>query len=210
MTSQRNPTPANQSGRIDRFIHLSLTLTAGVALTTSVLAVALIAWYGTSSKSRATLNFAVTTFATVAGVTSAVYALRGIKLNLDDKKIDRSLTYIQRWNDPAYFQLKNTAAEIYHQIQKKSTSVERRQFIIEQVYGEPQKKQEISNLLNFLEEMSLCIENGLLDEKLMFEYYRYIVITYCNTFQEFIDISREDKRSQKLYIGLTNLRDRWK
>lgn len=203
------PTTPLSKREPDGFLKISLNLTMGIGITTFIAALTLIAvhFHDSKLKYRDTLNFAVTTLATAAGISSAVYALRGIEISLEDKKIDRTLRYIQIWNDPSYFTVRKIAAEIYNDL--KNLDPQKRTDYINKLYGDADKKQEIVNVLNFLEEMSMCVYLGLVDETILKEFYRYIVGTYYATFKLFIDLSRSDKNNERLYINLTNLCARW-
>lgn len=191
----------------DGFLKISLNLTLGIGVTTMISALALIAVHFGQPKYRESLNFVVTTFATAAGISTAVYALRGIEIGLEDKKIDRTLRYIQVWNDPSYFNARKLAAEINNDL--KNLDVYKRNEYINQLYANTEKKQEIVNVLNFLEEMSTCIHKGLVYEGYLKEFYRYILCNYCETFKLFIDTSRREKHSPRLYIHLTELCEQW-
>lgn len=202
------PTTPPSKREPDGFLKISLNLTMGIGITTFIAALTLIAVHFYESKYRDTLNFAVTTLATAAGISSAVYALRGIEINLEDKKIDRTLRYIQIWNDPSYFSVRQIAAKIHKDL-KPLDDTESNEYM-NQIYADAEKKQEIVNILNFLEEMSMCVHFGLIDEKSLKEFYRYIVCTYCDTFTLFVHRSRREKQSPRLYIHLTDLCEQWR
>jgi len=193
----------------DGFLKISLNLTLGIGVSTIISALALIVVHFCYPKYRDSLNFAVTTFATAAGISSAVYALRGIEIGLEDKKIDRTLRYIQVWNDPSYFNARKLAAEINNDLKNLDNTFKRNDYI-NQLYANTEKKQEIVNVLNFLEEMSACIHEGLVYEGYLKEFYRYILRNYCETFKLFIDTSRKDKENPRLYIHLTELCEQWR
>lgn len=202
------PTTPLSKREPDGFLKISLNLTMGIGITTFIAALTLIAVHFHESKYRDTLNFAVTTLATAAGISSAVYALRGIEINLEDKKIDRTLRYIQIWNDPSYFSVRQIAAKIHKDL--KPLDDTKSNEYMNQIYADAEKKQEIVNILNFLEEMSMCVHFGLVDEKSLKEFYRYIVCTYCDTFTLFVHRSRKERNNPKLYIHLTELCEQWR
>jgi Domain of unknown function (DUF4760) len=202
------PTTSLAKKEPDGFLKISLNLTLGIGITTFISALALIAVHFGQPKYRDSLNFVVTTLATAAGISTAVYALRGIEINLEDKKMDRTLRYIQVWNDPNYFVTRKIAAEIHKEL-KNLDPIQCNDYI-NKLYGDADKKQEIANILNFLEEMSMCVHLGVLDEKVLKDFYRYIVHTYCDNFKLFVDISRQEKKNPNLYINLTDLCQRWR
>ncbi|MEP6518779.1 DUF4760 domain-containing protein [Microcoleus vaginatus] len=205
------PTTPLSKREPDGFLKISLNLTMGIGITTFIAALTLIAvhFHDSQSKYRDTLNFAVTTLATAAGISSAVYALRGIEINLEDKKIDRTLRYIQIWNDPSYFSVRQIAAKIHKDLKPLANDDTKSNEYMNQIYADAEKKQEIVNILNFLEEMSMCVHFGLVDEKSLKEFYRYIVCTYYDTFTLFIHRSRKERNNPKLYIHLTELSEQW-
>lgn len=202
------PTTSLSKREPDGFLKISLNLTLGIGVTTFISALALIAVHFGQPKYRESLNFVVTTLATAAGISTAVYALRGIEIGLEDKKIDRTLRYIQIWNDPSYFSARKLAAEVNNDLKK--LDAQQSNDYINQLYANTEKKQEIVNVLNFLEEMSTCIHEGLVYESYLKEFYRYILRNYCETFNLFIETSRKEKKSPKLYIHLTDLCNQWK
>ncbi|NJS11836.1 MAG: DUF4760 domain-containing protein [Microcoleus sp. CSU_2_2] len=204
------PTTPLSKREPDGFLKISLNLTMGIGITTFIAALTLIAvhFHDSKSKYRDTLNFAVTTLATAAGISSAVYALRGIEINLEDKKIDRTLRYIQIWNDPSYFSVRQIAAKIHKDL--KPLDDTKSNEYMNQIYADTEKKQEIVNILNFLEEMSMCVHFALVDEKSLKEFYRYIVCTYYDTFTLFVHRSRKERNNPKLYIHLTELSEQWR
>lgn len=208
------PTTSLSKREPDGFLKISLNLTVGIGVTSLTTALVLIGFHVYQPKFRETLNFAVATLATAAGISTAVYALRGIEINsedkkidLEDKKIDRTLRYIQIWNDPSYFSSRKIAAEIHKEL--KDLEQTQKNTYINQLYSDADRKQEIVNILNFLEEMSMCVHFGLVDEKSLKEFYRYIVRTYCETFNLFVVTSRNEKNNPRLYIHLTDLCQQW-
>lgn len=65
-----------------------------------------------------TLTFAATTFATSAGAVGAFYAYRNLSQSTNSKVIDRSLSYLHRWNDAQYIPLREASLKIFEQIRK--------------------------------------------------------------------------------------------
>ncbi len=179
------------------------------------------------------LNFAATALTTsIAGVT-AFYALQGLKQNTavqqslkdleeksqqeareqqeKDRKIDRTLMYIMRWNDLQYARLKKSVVEVHDEINNGYfTPLEKEEKLKKYLEEYPQKIQDITNILNFLEAMSICIQEDVVDEELLHKFYRFIVIRYWRTFEPFVSNRRKKMDNPKIYEGLENLYYRWK
>jgi hypothetical protein len=181
---------------------------------------------------RDALTFAATALTTsIAGVT-AFYALQSLKQNTaiqeslreleekaqketrdlaeKDRKIDRTLTYIVRWNDLQYARLKKSVAEVHDEINNgRFNPLEREEKLKEYLDTNPHKIQDITNVLNFLEGMSLCIHENIVDEELLYKFYRFIVIRYWNTFEPFVRNRRKKMDNQSIYNGLEKLYLKW-
>lgn len=196
-------------GDPDKFQQVNISLTLRIGLISFLLSIFLTLVHAVKKEYRETLTFLVTALATSAGGTSAFYALRSIQQNVESQVIDRTLVYITRWNDPEYLPVRKTAAEIYHLISGKSV-VDQEKILTDYLDQNPDKKQDITNVLNFLEEMAICIEKGIIKEDLIYNFYRYIVLTYCETFAVFITQNRRMKNNSSLYKGLTDLDEKWK
>ncbi|BAY80567.1 hypothetical protein NIES267_00240 [Calothrix parasitica NIES-267] len=182
---------------------------------------------------REALSFAATALTTsIAGV-SAFYALQSIKQNADaqeifrleqeksqkeardieekDRKIDRTFNYIMRWNDLEYARIKKSVAQIHDEITNGfSTPLEKEDKLKKYLEDNPLKEQDITNILNFLEAMSICIKKEIVNEDLLHEFYRFIVIRYWETFESIVIYRRKKMDNPKIYEGLELLAQKWK
>jgi hypothetical protein len=188
---------------------ISISLRIGLISFFAAFVITLLFYNVKNKDDRDSLTFFVTALATSAGITSAVYALRSIKQNAESQIIDRTLTYIQRWNNPEYLPVRKTAQEI-HQLLHKQPPGEQAKFLLDYLDKNPAIRQEITNVLNFLEEMSLCIKNKIIKEELLLDFYKGIVKTYYEDFHVYITEKRRERDNPNIYIALTNLYERWK
>ncbi len=187
----------------------------------------------TNNKNREALSFAATALTTsIAGV-SAFYALQSIKQNTaaqqlfrleqekaqkeardieeKDRKIDRTFKYIMRWNDLQYARIKKSVAQTHDEITNGfSTPLEKEEKLKKYLEDNPQKEQDITNILNFLEAMSICIKKEIVNEDLLYEFYRFIVIRYWKIFEPIVINRRKKMDNPKIYEGLEFLAKKWK
>lgn len=70
------------------------------------------------------------------------------------------------------------------------------------------EQDDLKYVLNFYEYVAVGIKYGDLDEQIMCDTLRGIVISLCSEFREYIKSRQEI--NPRLYINLTNLRDKWK
>ncbi|MDJ0733059.1 MAG: DUF4760 domain-containing protein [Nostocaceae cyanobacterium] len=225
-----NPSPDN----ITTF-NISFRFSIKASVVAFIIAAPFIFLYAkTNDKSqKEALNFAATALTTsIAGVT-AFYALQSLKQNIavqqslkefeersqqetreadeKDRKIDRTLIYIMRWNDLEYVRLKKSVVEVHDEINNGHfTPLEKEERLKKYLEEHPQKIQDITTILNFLEAMSICIQEDIVDENLLNKFYRFIVIRYWNTFEPFVNTRRKKMDNHKIYEGLENLYSKWK
>lgn len=155
------------------------------------------------------LTFAATTFATSAGGLGAFYAYRNLSQSTNSKAIDRSLLYLQRWNDAQYVPLREASLKIFEQIRKQPPE-QQDKFLIDYFETNPLEKQKIITILNFLTEMALCIEYEIVDEIFLKRYFKAIVQDYCEDFHAFINQRRGNGHNKEVYKSLIELYERWR
>jgi hypothetical protein len=153
---------------------------------------------------RKTLEFFASVLGTSAGVTSAFYVGQGIALNARSKKIDRTTVFISRWSDPAFANIRRAGHEIDGMLD--GIPHDKHPDIIQTALDKDlELKMRVTDALNFLEEVALCSQLGIIDPLVTEKFYRSIMQTYCSTFGLWIERVRRDKKNRLLFCNLTNL-----
>lgn len=197
-------------GRIGA-LNVSIPITVGF-LATIVTSGLTFAFHISNAETRKTLEYLSACIGTSVGVTSAFYVGQNIQLNAHEKKIDRTIVYIARWSDPALDSMRKAVYLINEAIRsaKMETPHARDSDVINQKLEEDLSLRiSIHNALNFLEDLATCIEQGIVDEKLLHCFYKSIVTTYARTFEVWIQQLRSEKKNPQLFRALTDLCDRW-
>ena len=127
----------------------------------------------------------------------------------ESQLIDRTLLYVARWNDSQYWPARKIAQE-FHKLRGNQSLNNQKQFVIDYVAHNPEANQDIINLLNFLEDMAICIKKGIVKEELLYDYYRFIVIDFYETFYDFIQQRRTERNNKKIFQSLTDLSEKWR
>lgn len=204
----------------DKYGQFTIKLSLRVGVSLFLISLGLTGIHALKKEYRETLTFLVTALATSAGAASAVYALRGIEQsavaqeldrqqNKEAQLIDRTLPYIARWNDPQYWQARKTASE-FNLLRNNQIINNEEQFLKDYLHKNTDAKQELLNILNFLEEVSLGLQKGIFKEDLLYDYYRGIICDFCKTFHYLIKQRREEKNNQKIFKALTDLYEKWR
>ena len=225
----------NQNPDIIAALNINFRFIIKASVLSLTIAAPFIFIYGTTNNKnhRETLNFAATAITTsIAGV-SAFHVLQSIRQNtvsqkllreqeeknkqetreleIKNLKIDRAFKYIMMWNDSQHTIFKNSVAEAHDFINDESlNALDKEEKIKKYLDDNPNKKQDIVNLLNFLESMSICIKEGIVDEDLLLKFYRFIVIRYWDTFDSYILTRRKATDNYKIYKELEMLSEKWK
>lgn len=192
-------------------LNISVPITVGFLATFATAGLSL-AYHISNEETRKTLNFLTACLGTSVGVTSAFYVGQNIKLNAHERKTDRTLVYMARWSDPA---LDSTRKAVYlineaiKQAKIETPNARESDVINQKLETDLSLRISIHDALNFLEDLATCIEQGIVDEKLLHRFYRSIVTTYCRTFEVWIQQLRSEKRNPQLFRALTDLCARW-
>jgi len=186
---------------------IKFTIGTGIVLT--VIGGSVVLAYIKYDNLRKILEFSTTVAATVAGLTGASYAAQSLTRSAEEAKIDRTLSFISRWNDPS-FEKKQVISLLRKAHDHANSTVEG--FIVQEIDKDDENnnlKSEINTILNFFEEMSLAIKNKLVDENTLYEFFKGIVLTYVEKFEPWMEVRRKNSKNKKIFQALTELRDRW-
>ncbi|WP_254011616.1 DUF4760 domain-containing protein [Limnofasciculus baicalensis] len=201
--------------------NIAITLRVGlISLLSSGILIATYILNKSNESNKSILNFVVATLSASATITGTFYVGKSIrqsaesqeldrKLSLESQKIDRTLLYIQRWNDSHYSSFKKLAYQI-HLLIKDQHQNQKGRIVREEIEKNPDLRMEVTEVLNFLEEMALCIKRDIIKEDLAVDFYRSIVLQYCDIFGVWIAQLRNEKEEHRLYQQLTDLYGKWK
>lgn len=163
----------------------------------------------TDKNSRNILNFIVATLSASATITGTFYVGHSIRQSVESEELDRTLSYMERWNNSHYSSFKKVAYQI-HLLVRNQPDNQKGKIVREQIEKDDDLKMEVTEVLNFLEELALCINKGLIKEDLALGFYRYIVIRYYEIFFVWIAQLRDETKNDNQYKELTTLYDKWK
>lgn len=195
--------PVGQIGKVEFPIGISS------ALTVLVIGAALIFWY--VPRLRDILTFLGAAFAMAAGVIAAYYIGKTLQITVNQRdeglnadKVDKAFSFIQRWNTAPLNERKlwwsllqdmrsRSAPEIDDLLQQ----VENRTMVVE--------------VLNFFEEMSLAVNEGLADEVTLAKFFRTILEGYYSLLADWINKQRTDRTHPRprVFIQFEELAKRW-
>ena len=151
------------------------------------------------------LPFAINTFATTAGASSAYYAYKSLRQAPKDKKQQKAYHLIERWNSPEMLALEVGAKQMIDDIKTSQQSVETYIEKAENI----NERYKATKVLNFFVEIAICIENEIADEAVLKSFFEVIVRDYCNKFHELIYYRRQGNGYIERYQKLVELKNKW-
>jgi hypothetical protein len=183
---------------------VKFTIGTGIVLT--IIGTAVVGAYVKNENWRKVLEFSTTVTATVAGLTGASYAAQSLTRSAEEAKIDRTLSFISRWNDPSFE--KKLVIQLLREVHDKPAS-EVKNFTVEKIDKDNDLKSEVNTILNFFEEMAITVNNNLVNEKTLYSFFRGIVLTHVKVFDPWIEHRRRISEGKKVFQSLTELHEHW-
>ena len=119
-------------------------------------------------------------------------------------KMQAALDFVHRWNDPQFFHTRKNAGPAL--LQFKELPEERKKTFV-------RENREIANdivdMLNVLEALSIAIQKDLVDEEFARLFFRGIVVGFWQNGQGFIETRRAERGNPRLFTELQKLFVQW-
>jgi Domain of unknown function (DUF4760) len=165
------------------------------------------------TKSRESIAFTVTTLTAALGGLAAFYALQELKQsfetrNLEEeaRRVERTMELISKWDEEQFAKARITIADL---LKPMSSNPNQSKELSNQLQSNPSAQQDATLSLNLLEKISVFCEAGLLNERLLKNFYRPIVLRCWDVLNIYI-IERRKEMNDELYEGLEKVYHRWK
>lgn len=146
-----------------------------------------------------------------AGLLSAYYIGRGLKITIEqrdkaliDQKISTAFGFIRCWNDPNLEHLRGQWRKLLDEISGKGEDE------ICGIMENHEKRTVAADVLNFFEEVSYAARSGVADMKTMHSIMGSILERYFAAVQPWIERHRTNKHQPTAYEHMEWLRDEWR
>ena len=157
------------------------------------------------------ITFVSSIVVATGAVVSAFYIGRGLVYNSQSQLQTRTLSFPARWNDPGFFHVKQSIHELRKALYEDSTiknDNDRRNKLQELIDADVKVKLNLTDVFNFFEEMSVCVDRGIVDTELLRRFFRSILVAYYEAF-EFWLVDRQ-RGSSLIFSNIGRLYTRWK
>jgi hypothetical protein len=180
----------------------------------AAVAVGLTIWYYVETKNtEKTLVFAAAVLAAAGAILAAFYAARAIgatlgvasasaKSQADDlaaRKRQAALRYVERWNEASMFHVRDVVRGLF------DTAHDGEEF--QKLLTE--KRTNVINFLNFLEEIAIARESGDVDERILRDAFRGVVETAWQRLQHWVGDQRRMRNRPRIWCKLEELARIW-
>lgn len=202
MANQKPKTPG-QLGEIRFPVRASLLL--GVLVITAGI------FYHLCPALRDTERFMATGFAMAAAILGAYYVGRGLQdtvrqreEEIRDRRVARAFHYVERWNDPALLTLKHKWRIIVDSAKDKSSEE-----LAKELADDLDKSTIVVEVLNFFEEISLAVNEGVADEETAIRLFGGAMREYFSTLKLWMEKRRAVRNRPKMWIEFETMILRW-
>jgi hypothetical protein len=154
------------------------------------------------------VKFVVSIFGTVATLTSAFYIGSGLHETALSRKRDRTVAMISAWNNSHYTSLRGSVLRpIGAKLAAINDPLIRETTALNYLQENPECEEGLITILNFLEEVSLYVNEDLADYEIAKSYFGSIIPRIATTFNSFIEHRRT--HNNNLYDELVFLASTW-
>jgi hypothetical protein len=199
--------PRNRRRRRRGGWRVAFTITFGIIAV--VVGAGLILLYLFWASARDELRFVVAALATVGGVASAYYIGSGLRATAESEKLTRTFAYPARWGDPPWAPARKATAELLKECQGKPEA-ERLAAIQKALKAKPELERDIIAVLNYLEELALAVNLGVVDEQIVKRFYRSTVVRGYRALAPWVKTHRDERESETIWSEIEALYDTWK
>jgi hypothetical protein len=146
------------------------------------------------------LVFIAAVLAGVGVLISAMNEIDSRREQIQAERAHRALQYIHDWNHPTFYHAKSKGREVLQHFEKLGHG--EHDYVTERI-------QNLMDILNFFESMSLAIQLGHVDGEIAKRFFRGIALEYWQTAKPWIDTRRAGKHNPRLLIEFENLSKLW-
>lgn len=191
-------------------LRLEIPLTLSIILIVAVTALTIS--YALWADARPTIRFLGIATGVAAGVLSAFYIGRGLKITIEqrdqaltDQKISRAFGFLRRWNDPNFAYLRKQWRALLEELEGKTDDQ-----ICEIIRSSLENRTVIADVLNFFEEMAYAARGGIADLATLKQICGTIVVRYFEAIRPWLARYRTDKHQPTAYEHFEWLSGQWK
>jgi len=146
----------------------------------------------------------IANFSVIVGIffiaSQVMIAARTFRMDLDQRKKDRSFQYIARWNDIDFNRMRRSVLIRFKNITKENFAKE-----VPQIESDIECRGNTHLLLNFLEEVAIGVNYGHINFDIAFIYFGPLCVQYFELLHLYIIRQRELKHDPTIWIEIENL-----
>jgi transcriptional accessory protein Tex/SPT6 len=192
-------------------IQLKITLPPRLILIALIIWAVFVAAYICLSAYRGIIVFGASSLGALSALIGAIYLARGLILAVQQqedlmhqKKTENAWRYIERWNNPQYHYVKMAGVKVL-----KMNETEKAEIVTVKINEDEAFRSNVTDLLNFFEEMAIAIDMGVADENTLKRAFRGLLHLYCMALQDFVKQRRTKFNNPRILLEIENLYTRW-
>ena len=154
------------------------------------------------------LEIGISIIANLAIITTLVVALFNYKSSIKNKKRDRALSFIERYNDFEFHQFRNDV--IVYIEENELNNLREKDFLQKMRDLKASKsnyhiRMKFSAFLNYYEEMAIAANREIVDMEILFEYFLGIIPSHFEKLKPYIEHKRTEYKDRTLWSNFEEL-----
>ena len=121
-------------------------------------------------------------------------------------RVVAAMEYIDKWNAPAFYYCKKNGRAVLAKFKTMPRVEEQLAYLDE----DPERRANLTDILNFIEALSLAVTNEVVDEPIVKRFYQSLVVENWHNADDYIKKRRAERNNARLYREFEVLYERWK
>ena len=192
-------------------IRLTITLPPKLIFTMLIVWGAFVAAFIFLPTYRPAIIFGASSLGGLSALAGAFYLARGLIVTAQQqedamrrKEVENALQCLERWNNPQFHHVKIAAGKVIEILEKQDAGA-----VATQVTGDATFRSNVTDVINFFEEMAIAIYSNIADEDTLKRGFRGLVHLYWMALQDFAEQRRQRFSNPRIFIEFENLHKRW-
>lgn len=153
---------------------------------------------------RQTITYGSSLLGATIAIISLIYTADTLNRSNREKSRAAAARFIERWNDPRYFDLKQKWRSLTEEIEP--LTPEQRFHCLDKDIS---KRTTAVEVFNFLEELSVAINIGSVDEDVVKRFFHTILLRYFTDYRYWIEQHRTSRRAPRFCVELEEVARKW-
>ena len=199
-------------GKIDIKISMNMAIVwAGVA---TILAGILILGFAYDEGNRTVYIFTASALGFLTGIVTLLARLHQNEQQLEQARCTAALGFVRQWTDPNFYEARRKGRAIYEELKATQRNTENQtegqNSILQELRQQNGEKwSNFVDIANFFEALGIAVHRQQVDNQIITDFFRWIIVGYWNAFKTVIEVRRAERDNARLFRWFEELYKRY-